>query len=62
MPNYSTGYPSPQHSDQFGYYGDPNQFQPPQQQQQQSPQQDPYAPNGNLPQFSQHFSAAFNNP
>jgi hypothetical protein len=26
-PNYSSGYPS----DQYGYYGDPNQFQQPQQ-------------------------------
>lgn len=61
LPNYSSGYPSQQNqqTDQFGYYGDPSQFQqqqsmqqsdqfsyygdPNQFQQQQNVQQDPYA-------------------
>lgn len=66
-PNYSMGYPA-QQNDQFGYYGDPNQFADPnhpnQSNFQQQLPQDPYnsAQAPNLPQFSQHFSAAFNNP
>lgn len=59
-PNY--GYPpQQQQSDQYGgYYGDPNQFQ--QHQLPPDPYSSPPAGAGALPQFSQHFTAAFNNP